>query len=77
MVCHCSCLPNDSSVPSLNVCISSGNRRPCTKLWATQPPSPFSHTRTFAVTGRGLSSNKNEGCHAEVAQEVDATFIPI
>ena len=77
MVCHYSCLPNYSSVPSSNVCTSLGNRRPCTKLWATRPPTPFSHTRTLVVEGRGLPSNMNEGCHAWTAQEVDATFSPV
>ena len=47
---------------------------PCTELCATQPPSPFSHTRTLAVEGRGLPSNINEGCYAGVAPEEDATF---
>ena len=47
---------------------------PCTELCATQPPSPFSHTRTFVVEGRGLPSSINEGYHAGVAREVDATF---
>ena len=74
MVCHYSRLPTNSSIPSSKVWTSSSKRRPCTKLCATRPPSPFSHTRTLVVEGRGLPSSINEGCHVGVAWEVDATF---
>ena len=77
MMCHCNCLPSDLSIPSSKACTSLGNKRLCTKLWATRPLSPFSHTRTFVVAGSGLLSNWNEGCHLRASQEVDATFIPI
>ena len=73
-VCHCSRRPNDSFVPSSKVWTSSGKSRPCTKLCTTRPPSPFSHTRTHTVEGRGLPSNMNEGCHAGEVWEKDATF---
>ena len=52
IMCHCNRLPSDLSVLSSKVCTSSGNRRPCTKLWATRLPSPFSHTRSC---GNGFS----------------------
>ena len=59
------------------MCISSGKRRTCTKLWATSPPSPLSHTFTLANVGRGLPSSWKVGCHSTATWEVDATFIPI
>jgi len=77
MVCHCNCLPNDSFVPSLKTCMSSGKRRTCTKLWATRPPSPLSHTLTLADAGRGLPSSWKVGYHFAAAREVDVTFIPV
>ena len=57
--------------------MSSGNKRLHTKLWATRPPSPFSHTRTLAVVGSGLPSNWNVCCHPYTGQEVDTTFVPV
>ena len=66
----------DLSVPSTKVLTSSGKRRPCTKLWATRPPSPFSHARTLALAGRGMPSNSKVGCHNCAGLEDKATFVP-
>ena len=77
MVCHCNCLPSDLSVLSSKACTSSGNKRLCTKIWATCPPSPFSYTHTFVVTRSGLLSSWNEGCHPGASQKMDATFVLI
>ena len=71
MVCHCNCLPSDSSIPSSKACTSSGNKRLCTKLWAMRPFP----TRTLAVVGSGLPSSWNVGYHPCIGREVDTTFI--
>ena len=71
MVCHCSLRPTASSVPSSKACTSSGRMRLVAKVWAIRPPSPFSHIRTQAIEGRGLSSSKNLGFHAGAAWEED------
>ena len=65
----------DSSVPSAKALTSLGKRRPCTKLWATQPPFPFSHARTLSLAGRGVPSNSNVGCHNCASIEDEATFV--
>jgi len=66
----------DSYVPSSKACTSSGRRRPCTRLWATRPPSPLSQTHAQAFTGSGLPSNWNFSCHACTACEEDTTLTP-
>ena len=75
-VCYWSLLPMDSSVPSAKALTSSGKRRPCTKLWATRPPTPFSHARMLALAGRGMPSSLNVGCHNCTSLEDEATFVP-
>ena len=40
-----------------------------------RPPSPFSHTRTQASTGRGMPSNSKLVCHADTGWEEDAICV--
>ena len=76
MVCHCNLLARDSSVLSKKNWTSSGNRRPCTKLWATHLLSPWAHVLTLADTGRGLLPSLKVACQPASNREEDAMLAP-
>ena len=75
MVCHCNRLPNDSLVQSEKKGTSSGNKRPCTKLWATLPPWPWAQALMLADAGKGLSPNLKVGCQIASGLDEDAMSI--
>ena len=76
MVCHCSRLASDSLVPSEKNWMSSGSRRPCTKLWATSPPWPWAQVLMLADARRGLSSNLKLSYQMALDREEDALLVP-
>ena len=71
MVCYCSWLANDPSVPPKKKCTSSGKRRPCAKLWAIRPPSPCAQVLMLAVTRKGSFSSLKVICQPIYGQEKD------
>ena len=75
-MCYWSRLPSDSSVASEKQLMSSGKRKPCTKLWATRPPWPWDQVLTLAVADKGLSLNLKEGYHPTLGLEEDTMFLP-
>ena len=75
MVCHCSRLASNSSVPSEKKWTSSCSKRPCTKLWATRPPLPWAHVLTLANAGRGFLPSLKVVCQPTSGREEDATFV--
>ena len=76
MVCHCKRLANESLVLFEKNWTSLGNRRPCTKLSATLPPSPWAHALMLANAGRGPSLNLKLGCQMFLGRDEDAMFVP-
>ena len=74
MVCHYNFLARDLSVPFEKNWTSSGNRRPCTKVWATHPLSPWAHVLMLADTGRGLLPSLKVACQPASNREEDATL---
>ena len=75
MVCHCSRLASNSSVPSEKKWTSSCSKRPCTKLWATRPLLPWAHVLTLANAGRGFLPSLKVVCQPTSGREEDATFV--
>lgn len=77
MECHCSQIANASSLSLEKLCTSSGNCRPCPRLRAIRPPSPWAQFLNLEVTGRSLFSSIKVACHptARGANE-DATLDP-
>ena len=76
MGCHYSRCAIKSSMPSERNWKSSGNRRPCTRLWATHPPSPCAYILTLADVGKGTSSSLKAVYKPFTGREKDATFVP-
>lgn len=76
MVCHCSRLANDPSVPLEKKCTSSGSRRSYVKLCAIRPPSPCTQVLTLTVTGKGSLPSLKVVCQPTSSGEEDATLKP-
>ena len=76
MVCHCSLLANDSSIRLKKKWTSSGNRRPCTKLWATRPSSLCAYVLTLANTSSGSLPSLKVVCQPTLGREEDAILVP-
>ena len=74
MVCHCSRLASDPSVPPEKKCMSSGRSRPCARLRATRPPSPCAQVLTLAVIGRGSLPSLKVVCQPISGCEEDSTL---
>ena len=77
MVCHCSWLANDPSVPPEKKYTSSGRRRLYAKLRAIHPPSPYTQVLTLAVIGRGSFPSLKVVCQPISDQKEDTTLDPI
>ena len=75
MVCHCSHRAIESLVPFKKNWTSSGSNSPCTKLYATRPPSSLAQVLILPKAGRGLSLNLKVGCQPSSGCDEDATSV--
>ena len=76
MVCHCSLRTNESSSPSEKKRTSLSSNKSCTRLCATLPPWPLSHTIALVMVGKGPFLSLKVGCQGTTGWEKDATFPP-
>ena len=77
IVCHCNRVAKDSLALLKKKCMSLGSWRPCPKLRATWPPSPWAQLLKLVVIGRGSFLILKNVCNPTARrEEEDATLDP-